>query len=468
MKRRFWTTVILLVAMICSLVCGEWLIASAEETETRSYEEILTPFAEIDAIISRDVANGFPSAQLAVMQHGQLIYSKAWGYANLYNEYGVPLPVRERVLATPWTLYDVGGASEIFTAWYAAFKLISDGVLDFDTRIVDVLGDDFVSETVGQEWLMNGSQNMSLKLIRNWKSILTVGDLLMNTTGFPAGPNFHKPYLADANGNAVRNVFYNASGTREEALKIIKMMPLEVEPGTRVAASDVDAVILTFVVEAVTGKRLDEYLALLWQKIDPRLLVTFNPLKNGCIPSDCAATEISGNTRFGMVNFAGARTKVLRGTVHDETSYYGMEGVAGNAGLFANAESLAKILATYLSTDAGMFSGEVLDRMLVKADGALTSMGWYVETGEDGKVTELWLNGFTRCYAGVFPEADMVVVYLTNAIHSPVAFASDDMAEHDLAHARFAGALYESAKQGILFHPAVNSETVTPELIEES
>ena len=453
MKRRFVVTVILLIAMVSTLVCGEPLIASAEEAKTKSYEEILVPFAEIDQIVSKDVADGFPSAQLAVMQHGKLIFSKAWGYANLYNEYGVPLAKNERVLATPWTLYDIGGTSEVFTAWYAAFKLISDGELDFNTKIVEVLGDDFAGDAVGQEWLLGESQNMSLELVRKWKRTLTVGDLLMNSSGFPAGPNFHKPYLTDAKGNAVANAFYNASGSREEALRIIKMMPLEAEPGTRVAASDVDAVVLTFVVEAVTGMRLDKYLEKLWREIDPKLLVTFNPLENGCISSDCAATEISGNTRFGMVDFAGARAKVLRGTVHDETSYYGMEGVSGNAGLFGNAESLAKILTTYLSADAGMFSEEVLDRIKTRTDGAQTGMGWYVETDKTGAVTELWLNGFTRCYAGVFPEADMVVVYLTNALHSPVTFTVPDFAEYDLAHARFAGTLFKAAKQGMLFRP---------------
>ena len=456
MRRRFVVTMVLLIVMVGSLIFSGSVVALAEEVNAHSYERILTPFAKIDAIVSRDVANGFPSAQLALIQHGKLVYSKAWGYARLYNEYGVPLSIDERVPATPLTLYDVGGSSEMFTAWFAAFKLISDGVLDFNTKIVDVLGDDFADATLSQEWLPI-EQTMNLKLVRNWKRVLTVGDLLMNISGFPVGPNFHRPFLVDVNGKEMPNMFYNASGSREEALRIIKMMPLEVEPGTRVAASDVDAVVLTFVVEAASGKRLDEYLAEIWRGIDPNLLMVFNPLKNGYPKECCAATEISGNTRFGMVDFPGARTGVLCGEVHDETSYYGMEGISGNAGLFANAESLAKVLTTYLSADAGIFSEEVLKTMRTKADDAGTSMGWYVETDGSGNVVELWLNGFTRCYISVFPEADTVMVYLTNAIHSPVAFNTDAFAEYDLAHAKFAGTLYEAAKQDLLFHPDISS-----------
>ena len=439
-------SVVLTMAFVLSL-----FLTSSAMAEEMSYRDILTPFDKIDMIVSRDVANGFPSAQLAVMEHGHLVYSKAWGYVSLYNEYGVPLSKRERLVATPWTLYDLGGTSEIVTAWYAAFKLISDGKLEFDTKIVDVLGEDFVKETVGQEWLLGEKQTMSLELIKNWKRVLTVGDLLRGTSGFPAGPNFHKQFIMDANGNEVRNVFYNASGSRQESLQIIKMMPLEVEPGTLVRASDVDGVVLTFVVEAVTGKRLDEYLAELWYGISPKLLATFNPLENGCAESECAATEVSGNTRFGMVDFPRVRANVLRGTVHDETAYYGMEGVSGNAGLFANAESLARILTTYF--DDAFFSDEVRAKIFERTDGAETSMGWYVETDESGAVTELWLNGFTRCYVGLFPENEMVVVYLTNAIHSPLAFTSEEFSEHDLTHARFAGTMYGAAKQEILFQP---------------
>lgn len=188
---------------------------------------------------------------------------------------------------------------------------------------------------------------------------------------------------------------------------------------------------------------------------------------------DCAATEVSGNSRFGMVSFPGVRTNVLQGTVHDETAYYAMEGISGNAGLFANAESLCRILTAYMRPRHGVASGatlisqEVLDTMLqptrlpgVGAEaGSTTSTGetvkfgmpWYLEIAEDGAMTEFWMNGFTRCYAGILPELNIAVVYLTNSIHSPLVFTTDDPAEQDLEHARFGGNRYAAANQGILF-----------------
>ena len=451
MKRHFAKVIgtIVALSMIFSLVpCGQ---AWADGASPLHYEDILILFEEMDAIISEDVANGFPSAQLAIMHHGNLIYSKAWGSAKLYNSYGVPLSERDRIPATTQTLYDIGGTTEIFTAWYVALKLISEGKLDFRTKIVDVLGEDFVESTIGQKWIGMEAETMDIELIKNWKRVLTVADLLKNTSGFPAGPNFHKQFITTANGELMRNAFYNASGSREESLQLIKMMPLEVEPGTRVAPSDVDAVLLTFVVEAIIGERIDEYLARFWQELDPTLRITYNPLANGYTMQECAATEVSGNTRFGMVDFYGARTDVLQGTVHDETAYYGMEGVSGNAGLFANAESLAKLLTTFINPESGIFSDEVKAKMFEKMDGANTSMAWYIWSDEQGYVKELWLNSFTRCYVGVLPAADTVVVYLTNTIHSPIAFTSEKFTEHDLAHAKFSGSMYSASNSAVLY-----------------
>ena len=171
-----------------------------------------------------------------------------------------------------------------------------------------------------------------------------------------------------------------------------------------------------------------------------------------------------------MVSFPRARTGVVHGEVHDETSYYAMEGISGNAGLFANAESLCRILTTYLSPEYGMFSQEVLDEMLVpteliRPEGNVSiGMPWYLEYDASGELCEYWMNGFTRCYAGVLPQYNLVMVYLTNAIHSPVAWTSEDFLEHDLAHARFAGTLYEAARQSMLFQPEVEmTVAVLPE-----
>ncbi len=73
--------------------------------------------------------------------------------------------------------------------------------------------------------------------------------------------------------------------------------PLTYQPGSKTVYSDVDYMLLCFIVEQVTGKRLDAFLKeTFW---DPMGLthVTYNPLQNGFQKEDCAATELQGNTR---------------------------------------------------------------------------------------------------------------------------------------------------------------------------
>ena len=81
--------------------------------------------------------------------------------------------------------------------------------------------------------------------------------------------------------------------------------------------------------------------------------VTYNPLQNGFQKDDCAATELNGNTRDGLLDFPGYRTYTLQGEVHDEKAFYGMQGISGHAGLFANATDLAKLASVMLSGGYG-------------------------------------------------------------------------------------------------------------------
>ncbi|MDO5481030.1 MAG: serine hydrolase [Candidatus Saccharibacteria bacterium] len=432
----------------------------------KPYQEVLTPFAKIDQIISNDIENGFPGAQLCVMDRtGNILYSNAWGNIQTYNRYGVPIPKEDRIPVTTATLFDIGGTSEIFTAWYATLHLISTGELSLDTRVADILGKGYIE---------NQDLNLHRKLVENnpsdnpyevenslkyWRSSLTVEDLLRNRTGNPAGPDFHKQFLDE-----MINPCYNSGGTRGESLALLDRLPLIKEPRTAQAPSDVDAITLTFIVEKVTGKRFDVYLNELWTEINNRpatcgITATFNPLAHGFAYSDIAATEISGNTRFGLISFPRVRTDVVHGEVHDEAAYYTMEGISGNAGLFSNAESLCRLLLTYLGPEYGMFSANILERMVTpttlinQSEPTNIGMAWYLEFDENNELCEYWMNSFTRCYVGVLPQSGVVIAYLTNTIHSPARFTTYYFSEHDLNHIIFAGSEYQSSKQSMLFQP---------------
>ncbi|MGV2643352.1 serine hydrolase, partial [Clostridium perfringens] len=119
--------------------------------------------------------------------------------------------------------------------------------------------------------------------------------------------------------------------------------------------------------------------------------------------------------------------------VHDEKAYYSMDGVSGHAGLFANAEDLAK-LAQVMLNDGGYGNNKVFSKNTIeeftkrKASSPVWGLGWWRE-GDNGR---LWYfgtqsssntfghQGWTGTLTVIDPESNLVVVLLTNKINSPV------------------------------------------------
>ena len=63
--------------------------------------------------------------------------------------------------------------------------------------------------------------------------------------------------------------------------------------------------LLGVIVEQITGKDLDTYLKETFCVPMGLARLTYEPLKHGFQPSDCAATELNGNTRDGGIYLTG-------------------------------------------------------------------------------------------------------------------------------------------------------------------
>ena len=233
--------------------------------------------------------------------------------------------------------------------------------------------------------------------------------------------------------NLVFSGWDGSAATRAATLKSIFKTPLMYKPGTKTVYSDVDYMLLAFAIEAITGKGLDAFLKeTFW---DPMGLThtTYNPLLNGFAANDCAATELNGNTRDGAISFTGVRTATIQGQVHDEKCYYAMGGISGHAGLFSNATELAKLASVMLTGGYGenrYFSRNVMDAFTApkKEDAANWGLGWWREGdnqrcwyfGTQAPSNTIGHQGWTGTLTMIDPVEDLVVVYLTNKINSPV------------------------------------------------
>ena len=390
----------------------------------------------LEQIIQADVNNGFPSAQMAIVKDGKLVYQNAWGRVNAYNPDGTPKTDSPAV--TNDTLYDLASNTKMYTANYALQYLVTQGKANLDSRLVDLLGSAFVEDTIDITY--NGYENPGLKVNKQWKAELTLRDILRHQAGFPADPQYHNDSFDQCSQKTVpgaTNVLFSgwdgSAATRAATLKSIFKTPLMYKPGTKTVYSDVDYMLLAFAIEAITGKGLDAFLKeTFW---DPMGLThtTYNPLLNGFAANDCAATELNGNTRDGAISFTGVRTATIQGQVHDEKCYYAMGGISGHAGLFSNATELAKLASVILTGGYGenrYFSRNVMDAFTApkKEDAANWGLGWWREGdnqrcwyfGTQAPSNTIGHQGWTGTLTMIDPVEDLVVVYLTNKINSPV------------------------------------------------
>ena len=414
--------------------------------------------AVIDRIICSDIENGFTSAQLAIVKDGRLVYRNAWGNIQTYQEGGsrIVSPV-----VSDETLYDLASVTKMLSVNYAVQNLVTEGRLSLETKIVDILGTEFATETIALSYPRRAA--IPLERQRELKSQITVRDLLCHTAGMHPGPNYYSDRfdveagsLNSDRGNKLYTGFDGTAETREETLRQLCRTPLMYEPGTELVYSDLDYMLLCFVVEQVTGERLDVFLRdTFWQPMGLSH-ITYNPLENGFMKEDCAATDIAGNTNAGKVDFTGVRTGVIQGEVHDAKAYCCMGGISGHAGLFASATDVACLASVMLSGGWGgssFFSQNVCDVFTAPQNMPFADygLGWW-RSGEKQTPRHFGTlsssrafghQGFTGTLVFIEPEEHLVIAYLTNKINTPMLKGQELMNLYD-------GNFYQSAVAGFV------------------
>lgn len=392
--------------------------------------------ALIEDIIETDIEYGFTSAQLSIIKDDKLVYENAWGKLCSYEKDG---SVKEdSPLVTTDTLYDLASVSKMFGVNYALQKMATEGLVDVDARIVDVLGPEFADDTIEIDYYKGPDADLETQ--KEWKRKLTISDLLKHQGGFPADPRYCNPHVDQAKQEyapTYENVLFSSYDANEEAkaltFKSICMTPLIYEPGSKTVYSDVDYMILGYIVEKISGTDLDTYIKENFCEPLGLTHVTYNPLKNGFTKEDCAATELNGNTRDGYIYYDGVRTETIWGEVHDEKAYYCMGGVSGHAGLFSNATDIARLANVMLSGKIGenqVFSQEVIDRFTAakSEDAKNWGLGWWRQGdmqrtkyfGNKATSETFGHQGWTGTLVMIDPNEKLVIAILTNKINSPV------------------------------------------------
>lgn len=370
----------------------------------------------IDTIIKNDIENGFTSAQLAIVKDGVLVKNSSYGVVNSYNQDGTRKENSPEV--TTSTLYDLASNTKMYSTNYAIQKLVTEGKIN----LTDKVSKFFPEFKDGEEDAIKG------------KNILTIQHLLEHQAGFPADPQYHNDKFNQETQKPdpnVKNILF--SQDKETTKQMILKTPLQYEPGTKTVYSDVDYMLLGLIIEKITEMNLDDYVEKnIYEPLGLKNII-YNPLQKGFEKNNIAATELNGNTRDGAINFLNNRTYTIQGEVHDEKAYYSMDGVSGHAGLFSNAEDLAKLAQVMLNDggygDVKLFSKSVVEKFTQqKNSNDKWGQGWWRQ-GENGRVwyfgTQASSNtyghqGWTGTLTVIDPEENLIIVLLTNKINSPV------------------------------------------------
>ena len=154
--------------------------------------------------------------------------------------------------------------------------------------------------------------------------------------------------LAHASGLPAWRPLFREARSRAEAFALADTTPLSSVPGTVEVYSDLGAIILTQVLEAIYHQRLDSLL-------ERRVFGPLGMSATGYLPG------ANRRDRIAPTEMDPWRGRMLRGEVQDENAAL-MDGVSGHAGLFGSAEDLLTFAEWLLEQADGRSGGQAVRR----------------------------------------------------------------------------------------------------------
>ncbi len=359
--------------------------------------------AAIDRVVSRGLrAGGYPGAAVVVGRKGASVWQKGFGHLDWAKSSPDVVPET--------SIYDLASLTKVVATTTAMMILFDEGRIALDEPVAR-----HVPEFSG-----------------GWKDSVTLRHLLTHRSGLPAGRDL-----------------WRVARTPDEARQMVIGTPLECRPGSCYEYSDLGADMLGFVIEAVSGRRLDAYL-------NERVFTPLGMNDTFFRPAD------SLRTRIAPTEVTPPRGYPVRGEVHDENAW-ALGGVAGHAGLFSTAADLS--IFAQMMLNGGVYNGvrvvsDSTARLFTTRAAGTRALGWDT-CDNDGGCGEYMSDhayghtGFTGTSLWIDPDREMFVILLTNRVHAararrPAKVISDVRA--DLADA--ATLAVTDGPDGVLAWPA--------------
>ncbi|HZY81643.1 MAG TPA: serine hydrolase [Cyclobacteriaceae bacterium] len=343
-----------------------------------------------------------PGCHVFVARKGKVVFDRSFGWYTYENKTAV----------TDETLYDLASITKVAATLQAVMFLQEKGMIDVYKKA-----------------------SLYLPALRGTnKKDITIKDMLTHQSGLlpfiPMWPNTVQekvlmPYYYGTTKSEqypmqVAPELYVNPVVRDSALQWVlksKMTDRSSRTPYPYRYSDMASMLFQFMVEGLVNQPMDEFLQDHFYEPLGAETLGFKPLERFDL-SRVAPTEI--DTIF--------RKRLVHGTVHDERAAM-LGGVAGHAGLFGNANDLAKVGQMLLNggTYGGVrfFKPETVNLFTSKQyDNSRRGLGWDKPTVGDwnGPTTPyaspktFGHTGFTGTCIWVDPEFDLVFVFLSNRV----------------------------------------------------
>ena len=360
----------------------------------------------INAIMMQALDSGaFPGGQILLAKGGKVFFEKAYGYQSY-----------DSLLAViPSDIYDLASVTKTTAATLALMKLYEEGKFDPE----QTLGYYFPDIAKGKKKKMVMREVLAHQAqLRAWipyykESQKKNGKYKRNTISSDSSEAF--PYKISETG-----LYMHKDYKEKKIYRMIRKSKILKEK--EYVYSGLSFYLYPALVERISGKPFDEFLADEFYEPLGATTVTFNagnkfPLER-IVP-----TEVDSFFRM----------QTLHGVVHDEGAAM-MKGVSGNAGLFSNAEDLAKVWQMLLN--GGTYDGKQylkqatieeftkcqycgednrrgmgFDKPLIEYDEAKSSVA------KEASPESFGHTGYTGTLVWADPKNDLLFIFLSNRVH---------------------------------------------------
>lgn len=281
----------------------------------------------IDSIAEYGVQHkAYPGCQVLIAVDGQVILDKSYG-THTYND-------NDSVKNDD--LYDIASVTKISSVTPALMKLIDNKKFNLDYPFSFYYPDfrNTPKDKITSREILAHQARLP-KWIPFWSNIMTM-------EGGRYDKIFHQETDKKHNIQIADHMFISED-TRDLVYQIIRNA--ELRPKAKYAYSDLGFMVYPEVISELTGESFPDYLNKNFFHPLGAYNIMYQPLKNNVSVDRIPPTE--KDSQF--------RKQVVQGYVHDEGAAM-LGGVSGNAGLFTNANDLAKLMQMYLQY--GSYGGE--------------------------------------------------------------------------------------------------------------